>query len=30
MKIYPAIDIYGGKVVRLYQGDFDKSETFGD
>lgn len=30
MKIYPAIDIYGGKVVRLYQGNFDKSETFGD
>ncbi|HHZ05086.1 1-(5-phosphoribosyl)-5-[(5-phosphoribosylamino)methylideneamino] imidazole-4-carboxamide isomerase [Acetomicrobium hydrogeniformans] len=27
MKIYPAIDLYEGKVVRLYQGDFDRSWT---
>ncbi len=27
MKIYPAIDIYENKVVRLYQGDFGKSTT---
>ncbi|WP_067844246.1 1-(5-phosphoribosyl)-5-[(5-phosphoribosylamino)methylideneamino]imidazole-4-carboxamide isomerase [Amphibacillus sediminis] len=26
MKILPAIDLMGGKCVRLYQGDFNKSE----
>ena len=30
MKIYPAIDIYENKVVRLYQGDFGKSTTISD
>ena len=28
MQIYPAIDILGGKAVRLTQGDYDKSEVF--
>lgn len=30
MKIIPAIDIKGGKCVRLLQGDFDKVTTYGD
>lgn len=30
MLIYPAIDLLGGNVVRLYQGDYGKQETFGD
>ncbi|MFV0557069.1 MAG: 1-(5-phosphoribosyl)-5-[(5-phosphoribosylamino)methylideneamino]imidazole-4-carboxamide isomerase [Enterococcus sp.] len=30
MKIYPAIDLLNKKVVRLYQGDYDKQEVFGD
>ena len=30
LKIYPAIDIYEGKVVRLYQGDFACQTTYGD
>ncbi len=30
MKIYPAIDLYEGKVVRLYKGDFDRSWTISD
>lgn len=28
--IYPAIDIKGGKCVRLLQGDFDKETVYGD
>ena len=28
MKIFPAIDIKGGKCVRLLQGDFDKSTEY--
>lgn len=24
MQIFPAIDLRGGQVVRLYQGDYDK------
>jgi phosphoribosylformimino-5-aminoimidazole carboxamide ribotide isomerase len=30
MDIYPAIDIRGGKCVRLRQGDFDRETIFGD
>ncbi|MDL2323636.1 1-(5-phosphoribosyl)-5-[(5-phosphoribosylamino)methylideneamino]imidazole-4-carboxamide isomerase [Ruminococcaceae bacterium OttesenSCG-928-A16] len=30
MLIYPAIDLLGGKAVRLYQGDYDKVEVFGN
>jgi phosphoribosylformimino-5-aminoimidazole carboxamide ribotide isomerase len=27
--LYPAIDLRGGRVVRLYQGDFDKETAYG-
>jgi phosphoribosylformimino-5-aminoimidazole carboxamide ribotide isomerase len=30
MEIIPAIDLLGGKCVRLYQGDYDRSEVFGE
>lgn len=30
MEIIPAIDLLGGKCVRLYQGDYAQSEVFGD
>ena len=30
MEIYPAIDVLGGKVVRLYQGDYGAATTYGD
>lgn len=30
MKIFPAIDLRDGKVVRLYQGDYDKMTVYGD
>ena len=30
MDIFPAIDLLDGKCVRLYQGDYDKSEVFND
>lgn len=30
MEIWPAIDIRGGKCVRLRQGDFDRETVFGD
>ncbi|GCF93494.1 1-(5-phosphoribosyl)-5-[(5-phosphoribosylamino) me thylideneamino] imidazole-4-carboxamide isomerase [Enterococcus florum] len=30
MKIFPAIDLLNKKVVRLYQGDYQKQEIFGD
>ncbi|MEM7324634.1 MAG: 1-(5-phosphoribosyl)-5-[(5-phosphoribosylamino)methylideneamino]imidazole-4-carboxamide isomerase [Actinomycetota bacterium] len=30
MKLYPAIDLRGGKCVRLYQGDYDRQTTYGD
>ncbi len=30
MIIYPAIDMLGGKCVRLTQGDYDKSTVYGD
>ncbi|MGQ9546304.1 MAG: HisA/HisF-related TIM barrel protein, partial [Dehalococcoidia bacterium] len=28
MEIIPAVDIRGGKCVRLYQGDYDLETTF--
>lgn len=30
MKIFPAIDLYGGKAVRLYKGDYAQMTTYGD
>jgi phosphoribosylformimino-5-aminoimidazole carboxamide ribotide isomerase len=30
MDLYPSIDLRGGRVVRLYQGDFDRETTYGD
>ena len=30
MKIFPAIDLLNGKVVRLYQGDYEQQEIFGE
>ncbi len=30
MEIYPAIDLYGGKAVRLYQGDYNKMTVYRD
>ena len=30
MEIIPAIDVKGGRCVRLYQGDFDKVTVFSD
>ena len=30
MQIFPAIDLSGGQVVRLYQGDYDKMTVYGD
>ena len=29
MRIFPAIDLSGGQVVRLYQGDYDKMTVYG-
>ena len=29
-ELYPAIDLRGGKVVRLLQGDYDRQTTYGD
>ena len=29
MQIFPAIDLRGGQVVRLYQGDYDKDSECG-
>ncbi|MEY4230382.1 MAG: 1-(5-phosphoribosyl)-5-[(5-phosphoribosylamino) methylideneamino] imidazole-4-carboxamide isomerase [Actinomycetota bacterium] len=29
-ELYPAIDIRGGRVVRLLQGDYDQETTYGD
>lgn len=28
MQIFPAIDLYGGQAVRLYQGDYDKMTVY--
>jgi phosphoribosylformimino-5-aminoimidazole carboxamide ribotide isomerase len=30
MYLFPAIDLRDGKVVRLYQGDYDQQTTYGD
>ena len=30
MKIFPAIDLLNEKVVRLYQGDYEQQEVFGE
>lgn len=30
MNIFPAVDIYDGKVVRLYKGDYEKMTVYGD
>lgn len=30
MQIFPAIDLYGGKAVRLYKGDYDKMTVYSD
>ncbi len=30
MRIFPAIDLVGGKAVRLYQGDYDRMTTYSD
>ena len=30
MEIFPAIDLRGGRVVRLYQGDYDKETVYGE
>lgn len=29
MQIFPAIDLRGGQVVRLYQGDYDQETVYG-
>ncbi len=30
MKIFPAIDLYGGKAVRLYKGDYDNMTVYSE
>ncbi len=30
MIVYPAIDLYGGKVVRLFKGDFSRKTEYGE
>src|SRR5437660_9060392 len=30
MELYPAIDLRGGRCVRLLQGDFDRETVYGD
>ena len=30
MKLFPAIDLRGGKAVRLYQGDYDRMTVYND
>ena len=30
MDLYPAIDLRGGRCVRLYQGDYDRETVFSD
>ena len=30
MKIFPAIDLRGGRVVRLTEGDYDRMTVYGD
>jgi phosphoribosylformimino-5-aminoimidazole carboxamide ribotide isomerase len=29
-EVFPAIDLLGGRCVRLYQGDYDRATTYGD
>lgn len=29
-ELFPAIDLLGGRCVRLYQGDYDRATTYGD
>ena len=28
MKIFPAIDLFGGQAVRLYQGDYEQMTVY--
>ena len=30
IQVYPAIDMKGGKCVRLYQGDYEQETIYGD
>ena len=30
MNIFPAIDLYGGKAVRLFKGEYDKMTVYSD
>ena len=30
MKIFPAIDLYGGKAVRLYKGDYNQMTVYSE
>ena len=30
MLIYPAIDLYGGKAVRLFKGDYNQMTVYND
>ncbi|HEY8544829.1 MAG TPA: 1-(5-phosphoribosyl)-5-[(5-phosphoribosylamino)methylideneamino]imidazole-4-carboxamide isomerase [Acidimicrobiales bacterium] len=30
MELFPAIDLLGGRCVRLYQGDYERSQVYGD
>ena len=30
MLIYPAMDLYGGKAVRLYKGNYDEMTVYSD
>ena len=30
MNIFPAIDLYGGKAVRLYKGDYAQMTVYND
>lgn len=30
LELYPAIDLLGGRCVRLYQGDYDRGTVYGD
>ena len=30
MKIFPAIDLFGGKAVRLYKGDYAQMTVYSD
>ena len=30
MNLFPAIDLYGGKAVRLYKGNYDEMTVYND